>query len=241
MVKKTFNSLSIFSELNSKDQETTRSLLSSLENIAKSIWTFRNTHGYFSHWQDIESKKFDKYLTSLVIESSDLLSSFLLVSHLESLVDRHRIFYEEYEVFNSWMDENEEWLEVRWVPCSPSFTLFNSDIEAYKAAYIDFSNDPDALINSLELQEDQEEKSESLVSSIIKIKNIFSTDQLEELNRVIQENQNINKRLVEQLNQSWIFDVIKKVQDDMWKISDNINETLNPTKTMMETISDITK
>ena len=52
-----------------------------LTNITRTIGTFRNNHVFFSHGQDLQSDKFDKYLVELVISSSDLISSFLISTY----------------------------------------------------------------------------------------------------------------------------------------------------------------
>ena len=140
LVKQSFSSLPVFSKLSSEDVSKTKSLLGSFENIAKVIGEFRNTHGFFSHGQDLQSEKFDRYLLALAISSSDLLASFLIISHAEDLKDRSRIYYEEHDLFNRYIDEiSEESITIANVIISPSKALF-TDEEAYKEAFLDFEN-----------------------------------------------------------------------------------------------------
>jgi hypothetical protein len=140
LVKQAFSSLPVFSKLSSEDVNKTKSLLGSFENIAKVIGEFRNTHGFFSHGQDLQSEKFDRYLLALAISSSDLLASFLIISHAEDLKDRSRIYYEEHDLFNRYIDEiSEESITIANVIISPSKALF-TDEEAYKEAFLDFEN-----------------------------------------------------------------------------------------------------
>ena len=128
------------------------------ENITRVIGEFRNGYGFFSHGQDLQSEKFDRYLVELTISSSDLLASFLIVSHAEDLKDRNRVYYEENDEFNRYIDEtSEEYPVVRGIQLSPSRALF-SDIEAYKEELLVFINEKTDLIERLE-------KSENFVST----------------------------------------------------------------------------
>jgi hypothetical protein len=212
LVKKAFSKLPVFQRLSTIEWEQATKILNAFATISNAIWTFRNESWFFAHWQDLESKKFDTYLLELAISSSDLLSSFLIVCHWEDLNDRTRVYYEEYEVFNKWMDDNEEWVEVRWVPCSPSFTLFNSDIEAYKTAWIEFNADPEALTTALETDE---KNSEEIIESIVKVKNILSEENLKELSRVIEKLNDTHSSIKEKLEQSWIFSAIETIKDSL--------------------------
>ena len=158
LVKKAFESLPVFSKLSEKDLDSAKSILGSFENITRVIGEFRNGYGFFSHGQDLQSEKFDRYLVELTISSSDLLASFLIVSHAEDLKDRNRVYYEENDEFNRYIDEtSEEYPVVRGIQLSPSRALF-SDIEAYKEELLVFINEKTDLIERLE-------KSENFVST----------------------------------------------------------------------------
>lgn len=158
LVKKAFESLPVFSKLAEKDLDSAKSILGSFENITRVIGEFRNGYGFFSHGQDLQSEKFDRYLVELTISSSDLLASFLIVSHAEDLKDRNRVYYEENDEFNRYIDEtSEEYPVVRGIQLSPSRALF-SDTEAYKEELIVFINEKTDLIERLE-------KSENFVST----------------------------------------------------------------------------
>lgn len=158
LVKKAFESLPVFSKLSEKDLDSAKSILGSFENITRVIGEFRNGYGFFSHGQDLQSEKFDRYLVELTISSSDLLASFLIVSHAEDLKDRNRVYYEENDEFNRYIDEtSEEYPVVRGIQLSPSRALF-SDTEAYKEELLVFINEKTDLIERLE-------KSENFVST----------------------------------------------------------------------------
>lgn len=149
LVKQAFSSLPVFSKLSTEDINKTRSLLGSFENIAKVIGEFRNIHGFFSHGQDLQCEKFDRYLLDLAISSSDLLASFLVISHAEDLKDRSRVYYEEHDIFNRYIDEiNEESITIANIIISPSKALF-TDEEAYKEAFLDFENRKHEAIQKL--------------------------------------------------------------------------------------------
>jgi hypothetical protein len=181
LVKKAFESLPVFSKLLEKDLDSAKSILGSFENITRVIGEFRNGHGFFSHGQDIQSEKFDRYLVELTISSSDLLASFLVVSHAEDLKDRNRVYYEENNEFNRYIDDtSEEYPVVRGIQLSPSRALF-SDIEAYKEELLVFINEKIDLIERLERSENFV-STRSICSDLIPLQNYLTEA---ELKRVI--------------------------------------------------------
>ena len=150
VVKTAFESLPVFKKITQAELESAKSVIGSFENIVRVLGEFRNTHGFFSHGRDIQSEMFDQYLIELVISSSDLIASFLIVSHSEDLKDRSRIFYEENDEFNRYIDEtSEEYPVVRGIQLSPSKALF-SDIHAYKEELLTFIDEKTSLIKRLE-------------------------------------------------------------------------------------------
>ncbi|MFZ2834473.1 MAG: abortive infection family protein, partial [Candidatus Moraniibacteriota bacterium] len=158
VVKTAFESLPVFKKITESELQSAKSVIGSFENIIRVIGEFRNSHGFFAHGRDIQSEKFDQYLVELVISSSDLISSFLVICHAEDLKDRSRIYYEENDEFNRYIDEScEEGVVVRGIQLSPSRALY-SDIEAYKEELLSFINEKTDLIERLE-------KSENFVST----------------------------------------------------------------------------
>lgn len=150
LVKSAFSALPVFGKLSEDEIMSTKSILGSFENISKNIGEFRNNHGFFSHGRDLQSEKFDRYLVELAISSSDILVSFLIISHAEDLKDRSRVYYEEHDEFNRYIDETAEELPVvRGNTLSPSQSLF-TDIEAYKEELNNFMSDKETIILSLE-------------------------------------------------------------------------------------------
>lgn len=177
LVKQAFASLPIFVVLENKDSEETKKILSALYTISLSIWTFRNNHWFISHWNDLQAKKFNRYLLELAISSSDVLSSFLIISHSEDFKDRSRIYYDECEEFNAWFDKNNDSLEIAGIYISASRALFDQDIEAYKDEYYKYQNDSTALIDSLEnIDEDDVDKAEKITTSLRWIPTISQED-----------------------------------------------------------------
>ena len=149
LVKKAFESLPVFSKLSVEEINNTKSILGSFENISRNIGEFRNNHGFFAHGRDLQSKKFDRYLVELAISSADLLASFLIISHAEDLKDRSRVYYEENNEFNKYIDETSEELPVvAGYQLSPSQSLF-TDEEAYKEELNSFINEKENLISQL--------------------------------------------------------------------------------------------
>lgn len=150
LIKKAFESLPVFSKISTEELNSAKNIIGSFENISKAIGEFRNTHGFFSHGRDIQSEKFDRYLVELVISSSELLASFLITCHSEDLKDRSRIYYEENDEFNRYIDEiSEEYPVVQGIQLTPSRALF-TDIEAYKEKLNDFINEKDIVIKRIE-------------------------------------------------------------------------------------------
>lgn len=208
LVKQTFCLLPVFMKLSSIDNEKAKSILNAFSTIWTAIWIFRNQHGFFSHGQDLEAEKFDKYLVDLAISSSDLLVSFLIIAHAEDLKDRSRVYYDENPEFNKWFDEKEEWVEIKWVSYPPSKTLFSNDIEAYKEEIIAFENDPSALIWALEDANDQE----IIIDNIIKLKPIFSEDNFKALAEFAATQNKINEEIRNKLIHSGLLDTIEDMQ-----------------------------
>jgi hypothetical protein len=150
LIKKAFESLPVFSKISAEELNSSKNIIGSFENITKAIGEFRNSHGFFAHGRDIQSEKFDRYLVELVISSSELLASFLITCHSEDLKDRSRIYYEENDEFNRYIDEiSEEYPVVQGIQLTPSKALF-TDIEAYKEKLNDFINEKDILIKRIE-------------------------------------------------------------------------------------------
>lgn len=194
LVKKAFEALPIFSKISAKDLSSAKSILGSFENISRVIGEFRNSHGFFSHGQDLQSEKFDRYLVELAISSSDLLASFLIICHAEDLKDRKRVYYEEHDEFNRYIDEtSEEYPVVRGIQLLPSQALF-TDTEAYKEELGVFVNEKVDLITRLE-------KSENFVSTrsiscdLIILKNYLTEDELKRIIRAGIDNPQIYRIL----------------------------------------------
>jgi len=148
LIKDTYNSLPFISYINSTDSNNARQILSSFETIAKNIGEFRNTHGAIAHGRDIQSTSFDLYLTELVIASSELVSQFLIMAHSEDLKDRDRIFYEDYPLFNNYLDEvSEEVPKAFGVEMLPSKFLFTDTVK-YMEAMDEFIEIKEEMINN---------------------------------------------------------------------------------------------
>lgn len=146
LLKKTFDNLPVFVALKTNDVEIAKNIINALGLVGTKIGEFRNRHGFFSHGQDVHTAKFDAYFTDLVIASADLLSSFLISAYHQDHSDNRRPFYEDYGSFNSWFDENTEWIEVRGISFSPSKILFDNDFEAYKEAFNEYCENVDQVI-----------------------------------------------------------------------------------------------
>lgn len=140
LIKMTFDTLPVSKALEKKDADSTKAILNAFGTIVGNIGEFRNRHGFFSHGQDVEADKFDKYLTDLVISSAELVASFLITTHAEDLEDRSRLYYDDYDNFNRYVDDNTETPEVLGATLIPSIALF-TDKEAYKVMLNEFIND----------------------------------------------------------------------------------------------------
>jgi len=190
LIKKAFEALPVFSKLSQKDLGGAKSILGSFENITKVVGEFRTRHGFFSHGQDLQSEKFDRYLVELAISSADLLASFLVTAHAEDLKDRSRIYYEENEEFNRYIDESSEsYPVVRGIQIPPSQALF-TDEEAYKQELATFVNEKTGLIDRLE-------KSATFVSTrsiacdLIELREYLTDDEIKRITRACINNDQI--------------------------------------------------
>lgn len=194
VVKKAFESLPVFQKITEEELESAKCVIGSFENIVRVLGEFRNTHGFFAHGRDIQAEKFDRYLIELVISSSDLISSFLVVCHAEDLKDRSRVYYEENDEFNRYIDESsEEEVVVRGIQLSPSKALY-SDIEAYKEELFSFVSEKNNLIERLEKSENFV-STRSLCSDLIPLKEYFTEIELKRVIRAGIDNPQIYRIL----------------------------------------------
>lgn len=190
VVKTAFESLPVFKKITQEELESAKSVIGSFENIVRVLGEFRNSHGFFAHGRDIQSEKFDQYLVELVISSSDLISSFLVICHAEDLKDRSRIYYEENDEFNRYIDESsEEGVVVRGIQLSPSRALY-SDIEAYKEELLSFINEKTNLIERLEKSENFI-STRSICSDLIPLQNFLTEVELKRVIRAGIDNSQI--------------------------------------------------
>ena len=130
----------------------------------------------------------------LTISSSDLLASFLIISHAEDLKDRNRVYYEENDEFNRYIDESsEEEVVVRGIQLTPSRALY-SDIEAYKEELLSFINEKTDLIERLEKSENFV-STRSICSDLIPLQNYLTETELKRVVRAGIDNPQIYRIL----------------------------------------------
>lgn len=149
LIKTVFDTIHIFTLLEARDSQSAKAILGAFSTITKHIGEFRNRHGFFSHGQDIQSNKFDRYLVELVISSADLVTSFLITAHSENLKDRVRSYYDENDEFNRYINDIAEPLQIFTAVILPAMALY-TDKDAYKGKLNGFLNDKDNIINLLE-------------------------------------------------------------------------------------------
>lgn len=182
LVKTVFESLPVFSKISEQDLASAKSVVGSFENIGRVIGEFRNSHGFFSHGRDLQSEKFDRYLVELAISSSDLLASFLITCHAEDLKDRSRIYYEENDEFNRYIDESsEEYPVVQGIQLLPSKALY-TDIEAYKEQLNKFIDEKNILIKRIE-ESSSFVSTRSVARDIIQLQEYLTEDELKRIVR----------------------------------------------------------
>ncbi len=182
LVKTVFESLPVFFKISEQDLKSAKSVVGSFENIGRVIGEFRNNHGFFSHGRDLQSEKFDRYLVELAIASSDLLASFLITCHAEDLKDRSRIYYEENDEFNRYIDESsEEYPVVQGIQLIPSKALY-TDIEAYKEQLNKFIDEKNILIKRIE-ESSSFVSTRSVARDIIQLQEYLTEDELKKIVR----------------------------------------------------------
>ena len=232
LVKKTFSSLPVFIELSERDSECGKKIVNALSTIASGIGEFRNSHSFLAHGQDMESKGFNNYLIELVIQSSDLLSSFLIISHNEDLKNRKRMYYDEYPGFNKWFDKTEEWVVVKGIELSPSKSLFYNDKEFYKQELFDFENSSKVQVSRLD-GEDYKDKIDALLNISKFPKLVWSNSQIESIKKAIDNQETLTSQIKQSLQP--VIDSLeipmKQMQEDLNKadlIMKPIFEKINP-------------
>lgn len=182
LVKQAFSSLPIFTKFSEIEAEKSKAILNAFATISNAVGMFRNEHGFFAHGQDLQSEKFDRYLLDLAISSSDLLASFLIISHAEDLKDRNRVYYEENDEFNRYVDEaSEEYPVVIGIQLTPSRALF-SDTDAYKEELLVFINKKIDLIEQLEKSENFI-STRSICSGLIPLRDYLTENELKRVAR----------------------------------------------------------
>lgn len=224
LVKTCLSSLPFFTKLANIDQNRAKSIINSLENIWNQIGWFRNSYGFFSHGQDLESARFDHYLLELAIDSADLLSSFLIISHAEDLKDRSRLYYEEHHEFNQYIDDSSiecvVWKDITTgVRIVASQALF-TDPDAYQDNLLSFKNDKQKVLNILINATTQEEVL-SFLEQIVEYKDYLTVDEIDQIFYTITqsnashwmlEDKNISEFLttLHEDNKSWLHPILKE-------------------------------
>jgi len=234
LIKLTFGSLPVFHKISQKDAERGKKIVNALSTIVIGIGEFRNEHGFFSHGQDMQKRNFDNYLVELVVESTDLLASFLIIAHSEDLNNRKRLYYDEYPDFNKWFDDREEWPIVKEIAHSPSKTLFYNDIEFYKEELQAFESDRDILIPILEDAENKEE----IMENIINIDTVFSEEQLRSFNKILKQQKDLSDRIQKDLRASGVFKAMEKLNLEIQPMLKNIKKINNQLNQKKEYVKD---
>lgn len=222
LVKSAFDTFPIFSLLEARDLQSAKAILGAFATIAKHLGEFRNRHGFFSHGQDLQSNKFDRYLVELVVSSSDLVTSFLIIAHTENLQNRIRSYYDENDEFNSYInDSTEEPTIILETEVVSSMALYTDKV-AYKAKLDAFINDKRVAIDMLKTS------SSSLVEKTIEenlyeFQNYFTDEESLELLNFLYESRDSLDLQNETIQQfiNTIIDNFKEV------ISDEFQEKIN--------------
>lgn len=208
VVKTAFESLPVFKKITEGELDSAKSVIGSFENITRVLGEFRNSHGFFAHGRDVQSEKFDQYLIELVISSSDLISSFLIICHAEDLKDRSRVYYEENDEFNRYLDEtSEEYPVVQGIQLTPSKALF-TDAEAYKEQLNNFINEKDILIKRIESSPNFV-STRSVARDIIQLEEYLTVDELKRVVRAGIDNPQVYRILGHGYTKNlytWIFE-----------------------------------
>jgi hypothetical protein len=220
IVKQALSVTPIYLSLNSKDQQNTKKIVSGISSIISSIGEFRNSYGFLSHGNDIHGEKFDLYLTHLVVDSTESLALFLINAHSQDLHQRKRFFYDDYSDFNDWYDEKES-IMISGVAYSASKTLYDQDEIAYKEAMIAYSNNPEALIESL----DDPNVTEKTIQSILDVSYGLDSEQLQRIQGLINKQQKIFTKINTQLTDSGFYETIEKLSKTIQSQLDLMNKT----------------
>lgn len=124
-------------------EKTVRGLLQTIQGLCE----LRNDHDMASHGRDAFSPRLALRQAMLAAQAADTIVSFLYRIHRDARARTpgERVYYDDHKDFSEAFDRDNELIRIGNVdPLLPSWVLFHTDREAYKAALGDFIEQRDA-------------------------------------------------------------------------------------------------
>ncbi|UYV11953.1 MAG: abortive infection family protein [Phycisphaera sp.] len=120
-------------------EKTLRGLLQTIQGLCE----LRNNFGMASHGRDGHGRRLDLRQATLAAQAADTIAAFIYRMHRDSASRSPgaRVYYEDHSEFNTWLDEENELIDIGTVTLQPSRVLFHMDVEAYKTAVNDYLAD----------------------------------------------------------------------------------------------------
>ena len=113
-------------------ERTIRGLLQTIQGLCE----LRNNYGMASHGRDHLAARLDLRQATLAAQSADIIASFLYRVHRDALMRSpgERVYYEDHTDFNDVFDQKNDVIRLGELEFQPSYVLFRTDQQVYKAA-----------------------------------------------------------------------------------------------------------
>ncbi|PCI85219.1 MAG: hypothetical protein COB24_13855 [Hyphomicrobiales bacterium] len=124
-------------------KDGTEKLVRGVNSIIDGIMTIRNDHGSAAHGADAYAPMLDARYAEIVARATDAVVGLMFKTHMgganKDLLKRFR--YGDYKNFDEWIDGEIDPYVVLDTPLIASEALFKTDMNAYRAALVQFRQD----------------------------------------------------------------------------------------------------
>jgi hypothetical protein len=143
LLKETANRLSMLPRDHpnaARARESIEKMIKGLLQAVQGLCELRNSYGIASHGRDGFAARLDLRQATLAAQAADTIVSFLYRIHRDALSQTPgtRVYYEDHADFNQAFDAENEVIALGELRFSPSFVLYRTDQEAYKAELNEF-------------------------------------------------------------------------------------------------------
>lgn len=118
-------------------------LVRGVNSIIDGVMTIRNDHGSAAHGADAYAPMLDARYAEIVARATDAVVGLIFKTHLQSTTKDPlaRFRYGDHKDFDDWVDGEFEPYVVLETPLIASEALFKTDLNAYRAALVQFRQD----------------------------------------------------------------------------------------------------